>query len=124
WLEADPASADARRVLAFQMLSLGRYREAMTHLTWLLEQGERVDFRMITSRTLTDRNASFFLDALTADFEELLERHPGERSLRLGLAHLYQQGGDAARALEVVRALNAGDDAEVVLLEIQLLEAL
>src|SRR5690606_1455734 len=84
WLETDPDSVDARQALAFQMLSLGRYREAMTYMTHLLEMGEPVDFRMITARTVTDRDAALFLDALTADFESLLQAYPAERSLRLG----------------------------------------
>ena len=131
WLAREPDSIEARQTLAFQMLALGRYPDAMRHLSRLLELGEDVDFRVLTSRTASDRNAAIYLDGLLADFESLYARFPEHQTLRLGLAHLYQQTGEPRKAYQHVRELARemedaaeldDDAAEVVLLEVQLLE--
>ena len=106
------------------MVSMGRYREAVDHLTKLLELGAVIDFRLISNQTASDTNASLVIDALIADFEDLRTLYPENQSLRLGLAHLYQQNEQVEDAYELVRNLakEMDDNPEVVILEVDLLE--
>ena len=124
WLAKEPNSQEALRTLAFQMVAMGRYREAMDHLRNLLAQGATIDFRLITNQTAIDNNAALMIDALIADFEELTALYPVNQSLRLGLAHLYQQNTQIEQAYELVRVLaqEMNDNPEVVILEVDLLE--
>ena len=124
WLAKDPESQEALRTLSFQMVSMGRYREAVDHLTKLLELGAVIDFRLISNQTASDTNASLVIDALIADFEDLRTLYPENQSLRLGLAHLYQQNEQVEDAYELVRNLakEMDDNPEVVILEVDLLE--
>jgi len=124
WLAKEPNSQEALRTLAFQMVAMGRYREAMDHLRNLLAQGATIDFRLITNQTAIDNNAALMIDALIADFEELTALYPANQSLRLGLAHLYQQNTQIEQAYELVRVLaqEMNDNPEIVILEVDLLE--
>ena len=124
WLAKDPDSQEALRTLAFQMVSLGRYQEALDHMKTLLTLGANIDFRLITNRTALDNNAGLFIDALIADFEELKTRYPENQSLRLALAHLYEQNDQPDKAYPLVSVLSVEmeDAPEVVILEVELLE--
>ncbi|MFT5321501.1 MAG: tetratricopeptide (TPR) repeat protein [Pseudohongiellaceae bacterium] len=124
WLAKDPDSQEALRTLSFQMVSMGRYRDAIDHLTKLLELGAVIDFRLISNQTASDTNAPLVIDALIADFEDLRTVYPENQSLRLGLAHLYQQNEQVEEAYELVRNLarEMDDNPEVVILEVDLLE--
>lgn len=126
WLEHEPDSVEARQTIALQMIALGRYRDAFEQLVTLLEQGSPVNFRLISARTASDPNASLFLDALINDFEALAGRFPDNESLRLGLAHLYQQNQQIRQAYNIVQQLakEMDDNPEIVILEVQLLEML
>lgn len=126
WLARDPSSVEARQSMALSLVLTGRYAESLQMLTSLLADDKQVDFRLISSTLARDGNASLYLDALTADFEGLLERYPDNQSLQLALAHLYQLGGQTRAALNVVERLaNEMDDApDVVLLEVEMLERL
>jgi len=126
WLAKEPESQEALRTLAFQMATLGRYREAMTHMRKLLALGYNIDFRLITNRTAVDNDAELFLDALIADLQELKTLYPENQSVKLGLAHLHHQNSQAEKAyIEVSTLTNAlNDNPEVVLLEVELLEIL
>lgn len=124
WLEKEPDSDEALRTLAFQMVTLGRYREALEHMEKLVSLGGIIDFRLITNRTAMDTNAALVIDALIADFEELRDSYPANQSIRLGLAQLYQQNQQVEEAYELVRVLaeEMADNAEVIILEVELLE--
>ena len=124
WLAKEPDSQEALRTLAFQMVAMGRYREAMDHLRNLLAQGATIDFRLITNQTAMDTNAALMIDALIADFEELTALYPDNQSLRLGLAHLYQQNDQVEQSYDLVRVLaqEMNNNPEVVILEVDLLE--
>jgi len=126
WLEKEPESEEALRTLAFQMISLGRYREALDHMTKLLAMGTNVDFRLITNRTAVDTNAGLFIDALIEEFEELKTVYPENQTLRIGLAHLYHQNEQIAEAYDIISTLSGemNDNPEVVILEVELLELL
>jgi len=126
WLAKEPESQEALRTLAFQMATLGRYREAMTHMRKLLALGYNIDFRLITNRTAVDNDAELFFDALIADLQELKTLYPENQSVKLGLAHLHHQNSQAEKAyMEVSTLTNAlNDNPEVVLLEVELLEIL
>jgi tetratricopeptide (TPR) repeat protein len=126
WLAKEPESQEALRTLAFQMATLGRYREAMTHMRKLLALGYNIDFRLITNRTAVDNDAELFLDALIADLQELKTLYPENQSVKLGLAHLHHQNSQAEKAyMEVSTLTNAlNDNPEVVLLEVELLKIL
>ena len=91
WLAKEPESMEALRTLAFQMVSLGRYREAVNHMKSLLAIDSEIDFRLITNRTATDTNANLIIDGLIDDLESIRENYPANQTLRLALAHLYQQ---------------------------------
>jgi tetratricopeptide (TPR) repeat protein len=126
WLAREPDSAEARQTIALQMVAMGRYRDALEQLVALLDLGHPVDFRLISARTATDQNAALVLAALIGDFEALLPRHPEHETLRLGLAHLYQQNQQIRQAYNLVQELakDMDDSPEVVMLEVQLLELL
>ncbi len=126
WLEHEPQSIEARQTIAIQMITLGRYGEAVDQLVTLLEQGNPVNFRIISARTATDPNAGLYRDALIADFNELLVRFPTNESLQLALGHLYQQNEQYAEAYALVSALAVAlnDAPEVVMTEVQLLDQL
>jgi tetratricopeptide (TPR) repeat protein len=126
WLAKEPESQEALRTLAFQMATLGRYREAMTHMRKLLALGYNIDFRLITNRTAVDNDAELFLDALIADLQELKTLYPENQSVKLGLAHLHHQNSQAEEAYMEVSTLTdaLNDNPEVVLLEVELLEIL
>lgn len=126
WLEREPDSVDARQMMAVQLVFTGRYREAMEQMTFLLEHDADVDFRLIPARTANDPSATLILDALIADYVDLVQRHPDAQSVQLGLAMLYEQNKQLQEALDVVAALAvaSGDDADIVLQEVRLLDAL
>ncbi len=126
WLEREPDSTEARQTIAIQMIALGRYGDAVSQLVTLLEQGNQVNFRIISARTATDPNAGLFRDALIGDFKDLLVRFPDNESLKLALAHLYQQNDQNAEAYEIVSqlAVELNDAPEVVMMEVQLLDLL
>jgi tetratricopeptide (TPR) repeat protein len=126
WLDIEPESIEARQTIAIQMITLGRYHDAVEQFTTLLEQGSRVDFRIISARLTNDPNASLVIDPLIDDFTALLARYPDNDSLKLGLAQLYQQDKQfsAAYALVAPLARALEDRPEVVLMEVQLLESL
>lgn len=126
WLAHEPDSSDARQMLAVQLVFTGRYREAMDQMSWLLDRGVDIDFRLIPARSANDDNAALILDALIADFEALVQRHPDTPSLRLGLAMLLEQNQQPREAYALVAALarESNDDADIVLQEVRLLEAL
>lgn len=124
WLAKEPDSQEALRTLAFQMVTLGRYREALKHMDRLVALGATIDFRLITNRTALDNNIALIIDALIADFEDMKTRYPDNQSLRLALAHLYQQNDQTEQsyALVTVLAEEMNDPPEVVILEVELLE--
>jgi tetratricopeptide (TPR) repeat protein len=126
WLAKEPESTDARQMMAVQLVFTGRYRDAMDQMSWLVDRGVEIDFRLIPARSANDNNAAMILDALIADFQELLKRHPETLSLRLGLAMLYEQNEQTQEAYDLIAALSREevDDAEIVMQEIRLLELL
>lgn len=126
WLEQQPDSPEALQTLAYQMISMKRYREALNHMTRLLALDRIVDFRLITSQTTGDADIAFILDALIADFKDLHEQYPENQSVHLGLAHLYQQNDQIQEAYDEVRelAVEMNDAPEIVILETELLEML
>lgn len=125
WLAKDPESTDARQMLAVQLVFTGRYRDAMDQMTLLTERGVDVDFRLIPARSANDTSASLIIDALIADFQALLQQHPENQSLRLGLAMLYEQNQQLPEALELIAALarktGDKDNADISMQEIRLL---
>jgi tetratricopeptide (TPR) repeat protein len=126
WLAREPDSSDARQMLAVQLVFTGRYREAMAQMSWLVDRGTDIDFRLVPARSANDPNAALILDALIADFTELRQRHPENRSLGLGLAMLYEQNEQVQDAYELVAVLarETANDAEIVLQEARLLDLL
>jgi tetratricopeptide (TPR) repeat protein len=124
WLAREPDSQEALRTLAFQMVTLGRYQEALNHMERLLDLGASIDFRLITNRTALDDNVTLYLDALIADFNDLRAKYPQDQSIRLALAHLYQQNDQVPQAYALVSelAVEMDDAPEVVILEVELLE--
>lgn len=126
WLQQEPESMEVRQMMAVQLVLTARYREALNQMIFLLENGEDIDFRLIPSRTASDSSAALILDALIADYLELYQRLPQSRTLRIGLAMLYQQNNQNQQALDVIAALSrdTNDDPEIVMEEIKLLEVL
>ena len=126
WLEQEPDSVEAYQTLALQMLATGNYQEALSHLAALLDLGEEVDFRIIPARSSIAPDPERFLSALISDFHSLLARYPDHVSLQLSLARLYQQDGELDTAYRTIRkvAETTGDSEEVLIQEIELLEAM
>ncbi len=124
WLAREPDSQEALRTLAFQMVTLGRYQEALNHMERLLDLGASIDFRLITNRTAVDDNVTLYFDALIANFNDLRAKYPQDQSIRLALAHLYQQNDQVPQAYALVSelAVEMDDAPEVVILEVELLE--
>lgn len=126
WLAREPESTDARQMMAVQLVFTGRYRDAMDQMSWLVDKGVDIDFRLIPARSANDANAALILDALIADFQALLLRHPDTPSLRLGLAMLYEQNQQTQEAYDLVAvvARESNNDADIVMQEVRLLELL
>lgn len=126
WLDHEPRSREARQTIAIQMIALGRYGDALEHFSTLLEDGYPVNFRLLSGRLAADANGALYRDALIGDFSDLLERFPRNESLKLALAQLYQQNKQLGEAYEIVSRLaeELNDNPEVVLTEVQLLDAM
>ena len=124
WLGQEPDSIEARQLLLQNLVDSGRYREALTQLETLLDQGSTVEFRIISQRLAADPGADLLLDALISDLEAIQARYPQHRSLRLALIQLYQQNKQINEAYILAKALaiELDDDPEVVVLEVRLLE--
>ncbi|MES2606182.1 MAG: tetratricopeptide repeat protein [Pseudomonadota bacterium] len=138
WLSEQPDSVEARQTVALELVSLSRYRDAFDQFEILLDQGEPVDFRLLSARIAA--NAATQKPALTGlieDYAALLQRYPTHDSLRLSLSHLYQLDKQPAPALALIRQMlqeaqqrersrlpAAGTIAggDLVLLEVQLLD--
>lgn len=126
WLDREPSSREARQTIAIQMIALGRYGDALDHFVTLLEDGYPVNFRLMSGRLAADANGALYRDALIGDFSDLLVRFPRNESLKLALAQLYQQNKQNAEAYAIVSRLadELNDNPEVVLTEVQLLDAM
>lgn len=126
WLQQEPDSVEAYQTQARQMLVLSRYGDALESMNTLLDMGSPIDFRLIPARLESDAEAGLYRRGLIADLMALSQRHPGEVSMRLALAQLYQQNDQTEEALILVRALAAEMDnpVDIILLEVELLEAL
>lgn len=126
WLEREPDSSEARQTMAIQMIALGRYGDALAQFITLLENGEQVNFRLISGRMASDPNGALYRDALIGDFIDLQARFPDNESLQLALAQLYQQNDQATEAYAILTRLaeELDDNPEVVLLEAQVLDTL
>src|SRR5690606_36353469 len=79
WLEQEPESVELRQMLALQLVLSSRYAEALDHMTWLLEQDEEIDFRLVPSRLAEDPAAPLLLEAMIDSFRDLAERFPEDR---------------------------------------------
>jgi tetratricopeptide (TPR) repeat protein len=126
WLDQEPHSREARQTIAIQMIALGRYGDALEHFTVLQEDGHPVNFRLLSGRLAADANGALYRDALIGDFSDLLARFPQNDSLKLALAQLYQQNKQLGEAYAIVSRLASeqNDNPEVVLTEVQLLDAM
>ncbi|MGV3593192.1 MAG: tetratricopeptide repeat protein, partial [Gammaproteobacteria bacterium] len=126
WLDQEPSSREARQTIAIQMIALGRYGDALEHFVTLLEDGYPVNFRLMSGRLAADANGALYRDALIGDFTDLLTRFPRNESLKLALAQLYQQNKQTAEAYAIVSRLadEMNDNPEIVLTEVQLLDAM
>lgn len=105
WLEQEPDSEDARQTVALELVSIGRYRDAFDQFATLLDSGASVEFRRLSGRVANDENATLILKGLISDYEELLQRHPANDSLRLSLTQLYQLNQQPQPALALVQQM-------------------
>jgi tetratricopeptide (TPR) repeat protein len=107
WLLQEPDAVEPRQTIALELVTLARYRDAFDQLEVLLEQGETVDFRLLSARIATTSNANPtpVLTGLIDDYETLLMRHPQNDSLRLSLSHLYQIDKHPESALLLIRQM-------------------
>jgi tetratricopeptide (TPR) repeat protein len=144
WLVQEPASTEARQIIALQLVTLSRFRDAFKQFEALVNAGQRVDFRLLSARiaATTNNGSTAVLGGLIDDYEALLRQHPKHDSLRLSLAHLYQLDKQPKPALALIQQmekelesrdtpdtpasieqepLRAGD---LVVLEVQLLDLL
>ncbi len=126
WLEKDPEAIDAHQLMAIQSVMRARYGEALTHLTYLLENNIEADFRLLAARLQSDDNAELFIEALIADLENISTRFPSAESLQLAIAMLYQQNDQIEEALERLQLYSQTheDSAELVLQKLDLLQRL
>jgi tetratricopeptide (TPR) repeat protein len=108
WLQQAPTATDARQLLAYEQIALGRYREALSHFTTLLEQGANVDFRLVSARIASlasSNNPTGKLNELIADYDALILRYPQNHVMQLSLTHLHQLNGNPEQALVLLQQL-------------------
>ncbi len=142
WLLQDQQAVEPRQTIALELISLSRYRDAFHQFNLLLEQGQEVDFRMLSARIAATAGAGTpVLSGLIDDYESLLKHYPTHESLRLSLAHLYQLDKQPKPALAIIEQMlkeverrdrdtkaqldklpASVNGADLVLLQVQLLE--
>jgi tetratricopeptide (TPR) repeat protein len=141
WLKQEPTSVEARQTLAVELVSVSRFRDAFEQFALLLDQGENVDFRMLSARIAASaaNGTTPMVSGLIEDYEALLKRYPQHETLRLSLAHLYQLDKRPKPALALIQQMlkeveqrdpNSPASAagvkggDLVMLEVQLLDSL
>ena len=144
WLIQQPQAVEPRQMLALELVGQSRYREAFDQFEILLEQGQPVDFRLLSARiaaAINSQPTTPALGGLIEDYHSLLVKHPQHETLRLSLAHLYQLMKQPEPALVLIRQmqkevtqrenaagnnLSAGTDVinggDLIVLEVQLLD--
>ncbi|HTQ98670.1 MAG TPA: tetratricopeptide repeat protein, partial [Candidatus Acidoferrum sp.] len=107
WLQQEPQAVEPRQTIAVELVGQGRYRDAFRQFATLLDQGESVDFRLLSARiAATSANGTPpALGGLIDDYEALLKRYPTHESLRLSLSHLYQLDKQPKPALALIRQM-------------------
>lgn len=140
WLALEPKAVEPRQAMAIEFLAQSRYRDAFQQFAILVDQGENIDFRLVSARIAGVASRGIPpLGGLLEDYEMLLKRHPQDETLRLSLAHLYQLDKQPKPALALIRQLqkevelrDKGQNApgvptvkggDLVMLEVQILDS-
>ena len=122
WSEISPDEAEPHLMLSFQFLENGRFEQALSRMSRVLELGGRIDFAALSARTGN-------LDAgmrsqLIAGLSRLSERFPQEQSILFAMVQMLDQNQQSEQALEQLQTYkrHAGESASLALLEAQLLQ--
>jgi len=124
WAEVSPDDPQPHLMLSFSFLESGRFDQALSHMSDVIELGGDMDFSALSSRTgRLDRNARA---ALINNMRTLVERYPANTSMQIALAQLLAQNSQFPAALEVLESIRDQDafTAGLVLLEAQLYQSM
>lgn len=124
WTELAPTDETPHLMLSYQLLESGRFEDAVTHMSRLIEMGGQIDFSAISRRT--QRLNPQRRDALIANLRELHRLNPTEESIHFTIVELLDQNERTQDALVELQSLRQsyGDTAAVLLIEAQLLQKL
>ncbi len=124
WLQLSPNDVDAHYLAASALAKIRQPLRALPHMITVLDHGGETNFAALAASalTLTDAEQQRFLDEL----DKLLERHPGELSLKTAKALLLQYRNEEEAALALIRDVLDSDDSNIhaLLIETRLLQQL
>lgn len=122
WLSKDDQSQEPHLMLGYQLMEDGRFVQALSHLDSVMALGGQVDFTALSARTYTLENRQ--RDVIINQLQDIVSRHPGEPTLYLAIAQMYDQSSlseQAAQWLQTGRD-KFGDSPRALLIEAQLLQ--
>ncbi len=124
WAEIAPDEPQPHLMLSFQFLESGRFDQALSHMSTVLELGGTIDFDALASRTgaLEPQQRVGLINNLKL----LSERFPDHTSIRIALVQLLAQGQQLQAALDELTSLkeSSGNSEQIALLEAQLWQGL
>jgi tetratricopeptide (TPR) repeat protein len=124
WIQLDPENNEARFTAASELAQSGRLLEATDQSEYLLTHGSTPIFQSIAAQAA--RSTDTQREQLVQRYQELLEQHPDNTQLLVGLGLLKQQQKDLEVALDYARKALEVDDALIpaAVLEAKLLHQL
>jgi len=105
WLQKEPDSTDARRVLAVQALKQQNLEAALRHMETLMDQGEDANFDNLAA--MAESLPADQQQEMLALYRQLAERHPGNPELEYSIALLLKMTGEPGEALARLETLLA-----------------
>ncbi len=101
WVEIDPEDREARYIAAGELTQSGRLLEAVEHSNYLLEHDSTTLYQPIAARASQSTDTQ--REQLLANYQELLDAHPDNTDLLVGLGLIYQQQDNLDEALTMSR---------------------
>ncbi len=101
WLDIEPDSTSARKILNLELINANRLEEALEQSTELLRKGLPTDFDKIAIKTPQDNHA--MLESFVAKYLALTKSHPNNVQLHVGLSILQQKNNALQPALKSIK---------------------
>jgi tetratricopeptide (TPR) repeat protein len=124
WAEIVPDEPQPHLMLSFQFIESGRFEQALSHMSKVLELGGRFDFGALSSRTGSIEPQLRI--GLINNLKLLSQRFPDHPSIQIALVQLLAQSGQLQAALDELTNLkeNRGNSVAIAMLEAQLWQGL